>query len=252
MEQYISKDAVVAEIQGYISGYKDILSKVDEKCLEYAEGIEAKIDILQHLLSFLDSLEVKDVDVEKESELIANSIMISVQANLYHTNVYNYEKRCYKHSDLKDAARKLIMGLPDAETVTVGQSQSVQVYKYDDRQVIPNVGIGFVIRYMESGVTSYQPVVFTKASFNVDGIEAATQEEEIEFQTTELEASLMRDDSTNHVWRIVGEEQTTEASAEAVVRTLLNITGAEDENQWERNRLFTNSKGNKRSFKVVS
>lgn len=127
---------------------------------------------------------------------------------------------------LKDAARKLIMGLPDAETVTVGQSQSVQVYKYDDRQVIPNVGIGFIIRYMESGVTSYQPVVFTKASFSVDGIEAATQEEEIEFQTTELEASLMRDDSTNHVWRIVGEEQTTEAAAEAVVRALLNITGA--------------------------
>ena len=51
-------------------------------------------------------LEVKEVDVEKESELIANSIMISVQANLYHTNVYDYEKRCYKHSDLKDAARK--------------------------------------------------------------------------------------------------------------------------------------------------
>ena len=127
---------------------------------------------------------------------------------------------------LKDAARKLIMGLPDAETVTVGQSQSVQVYKYDDRQVIPNVGIGFIIRYMESGVTSYQPVVFTKASFSVDGIEAATQEEEVEFQTTELEASLMRDDTTNHVWRIVGEEQTTEAAAEAVVRALLNITGA--------------------------
>lgn len=106
MTHLIDKDALVVEIQGYISGYKDILSKVDEKCLKYAEGIEAKIDILQHLLSFLDSLEVKEVDVEKESELIANSIMISVQANLYHTNVYNYEKRCYKHSDLKDAARK--------------------------------------------------------------------------------------------------------------------------------------------------
>ena len=127
---------------------------------------------------------------------------------------------------LKDDARRLIMGLPAAESVTVGQSQSVQVYKYDDRQVIPNVGIGFIIRYMESGVTSYQPVVFTKASFSVDGIEAATQEEEIEFQTTELEAALMRDDSTNHVWRIVGEEQTTEALAEAVVKALLNITGA--------------------------
>lgn len=124
---------------------------------------------------------------------------------------------------LKDAARKLIMGLPDAESMTIGGS-SVQVYKYDDRQQIPNVGIGFVIRYMEQGVTTYQPVVFTKASFSVDGIEAATQEEEIEFQTTELEAALMRDDSANHVWRIIAADQTTEQAAENIVRGLLNIT----------------------------
>ena len=118
---------------------------------------------------------------------------------------------------LKDAARKLIMGLP---------SRQVDIYTYDDRQNIPNVGIGFVVRYMESGVTSYQPVVFTKASFSVDGLDAATQEEEIEFQTTELEASLMRDDSEHHAWRKIGAEQTSEADAVAVVRALLNITGA--------------------------
>ena len=114
---------------------------------------------------------------------------------------------------LKDAARKLIMGLPNAEPLTVG-SDSVDIYTYDDRQNIPNVGIGFVIRYMESGVTTYQPVVFTKA---------ATQEEEIEFQTTELEASLMRDDSEHHAWRKIGADQTTEAAAVNVVKALLNI-----------------------------
>lgn len=123
---------------------------------------------------------------------------------------------------LKDAARKLIMGLPNAEPLTVG-SDSVDIYTYDDRQNIPNVGIGFVVRYMESGVTSYQPVVFTKASFSVDGLDAATQEEEIEFQTTELEASLMRDDSEHHAWRKIGAEQTTEAAAVNVVKALLNI-----------------------------
>lgn len=124
---------------------------------------------------------------------------------------------------LKDAARKLIMGLPNAEPVTVG-SNSVDIYTYDDRQNIPNVGIGFVVRYMESGVTSYQPVVFTKASFSVDGLDAATQEEEIEFQTTELEAALMRDDSEHHAWRKIGAEQTTEAAAVDVVKALLNIS----------------------------
>ena len=123
---------------------------------------------------------------------------------------------------LKDAARKLIMGLPNAEPLTVG-SDSVDIYTYDDRQNIPNVGIGFVVRYMESGVTSYQPVVFTKASFSVDGLDAATQEEEIEFKTTELEAALMRDDSEHHAWRKIGAEQTTEAAAVNVVKALLNI-----------------------------
>lgn len=123
---------------------------------------------------------------------------------------------------LKDNARKLIMGLPNAEPLTVG-SDSVDIYTYDDRQNIPNVGIGFVVRYMESGVTSYQPVVFTKASFSVDGLDAATQEEEIEFQTTELEAALMRDDSEHHAWRKIGAEQTTEAAAVNVVKALLNI-----------------------------
>lgn len=124
---------------------------------------------------------------------------------------------------LKDNARKLIMGLPNAEPVTVG-SNSVDIYTYDDRQNIPSVGIGFVVRYMESGVTSYQPVVFTKASFSVDGLDAATQEEEIEFQTTELEAALMRDDSEHHAWRKIGAEQTTEAAAVDVVKALLNIS----------------------------
>lgn len=123
---------------------------------------------------------------------------------------------------LKDAARQLIMGLPAAESMTIGGS-SVQVYKYDDRQQIPNVGIGFIIRYMEQGVTTYSPVVFTKAAFSVDGLEANTQEEEVEFQTTELEAALMRDDSANHVWRIIAADQTTEQAAENIVRSLLGI-----------------------------
>lgn len=123
---------------------------------------------------------------------------------------------------LKDDARKLIMGLPAATPITVGE-ESVNVYDYDDRQEIPYVGIGFIIRYMEAGVTTYQPVVFSKASFSVDGLDAATQEENIEFQTTELEAALMRDDSDNHRWRRIAEAQDSEAKAENVVKALLGI-----------------------------
>ena len=43
---------------------------------------------------------------EKKSivEGIANRIMIATQARLYNTNVYNYNKRCYNHADLMEAA----------------------------------------------------------------------------------------------------------------------------------------------------
>lgn len=121
---------------------------------------------------------------------------------------------------LKDAARKLIMGLPTATEVTVG-SETVDVYDYDNRQVIPYVGVGFVVRYMEDGVTSYMPVVLPKVQFAVEGLEAATQEDEIDWQTQELTASIMRDDTVDQKWRRVAAAQTTEAKAVAVIEALL-------------------------------
>lgn len=121
---------------------------------------------------------------------------------------------------LKDDARKLIMGLPTATSLSVGSS-TVNVYEYDDRQNAPYVGIGFIVRVMEDGVTSYIPYVLPKALFSTDSIEANTQEEEIDWQTTELEATIFRDDSEHHRWRRVGEAQTTEAQAAAVVAAML-------------------------------
>lgn len=121
---------------------------------------------------------------------------------------------------LKEAARTLIMGLPEATSLTVG-SETVNVYDYDDRQNAPYVGLGFIVRVMEGGVTSYIPYVLPKVLFSTDSIEANTQEEEIDWQTTELEASIFRDDSEHHRWRRVGEAQTTEEKAAAVVAAML-------------------------------
>lgn len=122
---------------------------------------------------------------------------------------------------LKDAARKAIQGLPTETNLTVG-SEQVKVLEYDDRQAAPYVGVGFVVRYMENGITSYVPVVLTKCVFDVDTIEAETQSETIDFQTTELTATIARDDSANHTWRRIGEAQTTEAKAVAVIDAMLS------------------------------
>lgn len=49
---------------------------------------------------------MKEVNFEKEAELIANGIMIGVHANRYHTVVYNTKRNDFSHSHLMLAARK--------------------------------------------------------------------------------------------------------------------------------------------------
>jgi len=64
MEQYIRKSEVKAEIESYISNYKEILAKIDRNNTYWVDSvsmIEAKIDALQHLLIFIDTLEVKEI-----------------------------------------------------------------------------------------------------------------------------------------------------------------------------------------------
>lgn len=117
---------------------------------------------------------------------------------------------------LKAAARKLISGV--TATKTAGQ---VEFDVYDDTMTVPYVGIGFIARYMENGVTTYAPIILTKCKFSPEGLEAATQEEEIDWQTTELEATIYRDDSTNHAWKMIGADQTTEAAALAAIQAVL-------------------------------
>ena len=125
---------------------------------------------------------------------------------------------------LLTAAEKLIMGLPEPKTINVGESVTVNVTEYGDDMKIPYMGLGFLVRYQSSGITTYAPVVMTKVRFQTEGLSAKTQEEEIDWQTHELTATLMRDDSANHSWKKVAEDQDTEAEAEAVLKAILGVT----------------------------
>jgi phi13 family phage major tail protein len=112
-------------------------------------------------------------------------------------------------------AEKLIAGLPTADTdgfLNYGLDQST-----------PFVGLSFVVRYLSGGTTYYTPVILTKATLNPQTLEAATQEDEVDFQTQELEFTLSRDDSTNGVWKKVGGELASESAAETVIKGFFNI-----------------------------
>lgn len=115
------------------------------------------------------------------------------------------------------AAESLIMGLPDAD--------SDGWIGYGEDQEIPYVGIGFIARYMSDGVETFKAVVLPKCQFNEIATSAATQEEDIDWQTQELSASIYRSDDSNNNWKFVHPtEFTTEALALAELQTKLDIS----------------------------
>lgn len=118
------------------------------------------------------------------------------------------------------AAEKFIFGLPTAGTD--GWTQ------YGDTADTPYVGFGFIRRVQSAGVISFQPIVIPKCKFAYAEDSAATQEENIEWQTQALTASIFRDDSANHNWKLMGalftvdgSTYTSEAAAEAAAETAL-------------------------------
>lgn len=116
---------------------------------------------------------------------------------------------------LSPEARRLIYGLP---TATDGWTA------YGDGANIPYMAVGFIRRTMNEGVTNYWAVVFPKCRFAFDGEDASTQEDEISWQTKELEATFMRDDTSAHNWKYVNDTPfATEKLAEDALKAFLSI-----------------------------
>lgn len=125
----IDKDVLVAEIERRINAYQKIFDKADNKIARLST--DGRIAGLKSLLDFIDTVEVKEVDLEKESELIANGIMISVQSNKYGTNTYNTERNDFNHYHLKMAARKGIeLGLKAQKGEINNETTTHNIYRY--------------------------------------------------------------------------------------------------------------------------
>ena len=122
---------------------------------------------------------------------------------------------------LKKTARKMMQGLGEDETISVGSKQVPLTVYNDDQDQNTYVGIGFIIKYMESGVLSYTAVILTKALVSPEGLQAATKEDKTSFQTQSLEATIFRDDSAKHDWKKLAEDLASESEAYDVIKTVL-------------------------------
>lgn len=123
------------------------------------------------------------------------------------------------------AAEQMIMGIPDADisTVTVGESE-VEFTDYGDAQKIPYVGVGVIVRSMSNGVEIFRPWVYPKLRFAQFVVPAATEEDDIDWQTTDLEATILRDDTAKHNWQRVGQPLATELEAYNAIRAVLGMS----------------------------
>ena len=98
--------------------------------------------------------------------------------------------------------------------------------KYNDQQEIPYVGFGGIIKAKQNGAIKWIAVVLPKSQFANPGISAVTQGETIEWQTKELTATVMRDDTADHSWQWMSTPLDSEAEAEAAIQNVLDISAA--------------------------
>lgn len=130
-----------------------------------------------------------------------------------------------KTADLEPALSKKILGLKTTER-TVGENKITEVV-YDDDLKQPDLGFGIVEEHEIGGITQYLPIILPKIKFNIPGNAATTRGKEIEWQTREITAKVMRsaqvDENYNHPWQISPETMfSTEAEATDYIKKVFN------------------------------
>ena len=124
---------------------------------------------------------------------------------------------------LENDVAQFALGVPAANKENVGEEQ-VEVWSYGDSMAPPYLGLGVIQRRMMNGTTTYRPILFTKVKMSVPGDAMATQEDQIDWQTQEITMTILRDDSENHNWKKVYADQTSEADAENILKTVLGVS----------------------------
>lgn len=120
--------------------------------------------------------------------------------------------------------------VPDAAKMILGLKNTTEVSEttwddYDDDAKPPEVGYGHVKKVMDQGVIQYYGFVLPRVTFALPNESAATQEDQIDWQTQELTATILRSLNGKHKWREVSNAPfSTEEEAYAAVKAFLSQT----------------------------
>lgn len=116
---------------------------------------------------------------------------------------------------------KFLMGLKSGNSVDVG-SDTITTLEYGAEMDPPYIGIGAVKKVQRDGKSMWHAAVFTKCRCKVPGDDVTTQEDQIDWQTQDIDFTIMRDDSAKNRWKIIPETLfASEANAIAFIKKVL-------------------------------
>lgn len=114
-----------------------------------------------------------------------------------------------------------LMGLKAGEKVMVG-SNEVETLEYGAEMDPPYIGIGAVKKVQRDGKSYWGAMVLCKCRCKVPGDDASTQEDQIDWQTQDIDFTIMRDDSTKNRWKVIPKKLfETENDAVAFIKKVL-------------------------------
>lgn len=128
--------------------------------------------------------------------------------------------------DLLAAAFKTALGLTESAiaTTVVTTTPTPKWMVFDDSQNAPYFALGGVIKKKVNGAYKWVCFVLEKIKFRNPDLSVATQGETIEWQTPELEATILRSDASGHPWFRMSSELDSEEDAIAILEDYMTVT----------------------------
>ena len=94
----------------------------------------------------------------------------------------------------------------------------------NDKQVLPFLGLGGIVKKMQNGNIGYVAVVLDKVRFRNMSNAFSTQKKTIEWGTSSLTADIFRSDKPTHDWRRFSTVFSTEDEAESAIKAYFGGT----------------------------
>ena len=126
--------------------------------------------------------------------------------------------------DLRADAFKIALGLVE-ESISGVTAGTPKWLVFNDSQNAPYFALAGIIKKKVDGAYKWQAFVLEKIKFRNPDLSVATQGETIEWQTPELEATILRSDASGHPWYRLSTELDSEEDAAAAIEAYLAVTG---------------------------